>query len=450
MDNETSKVLLGFLRLIDFKSVFVYFSPVISFFKNWFFILLPIFLWRPFTYFWRFWRTELFLKKESNPILLEIKIPKENLKPIKSMENVFAGIWQAFWDPPNFWEKWWDGKICLGFQVEIISVEGDIHFYFRCPKVRRDIVEANIYSQYPDTEIRVVDDYTKTFLPTVLQTDWDLFGVDYKLAKSNPYPIKTYEDFEPSGETISIEEKRVDPVNALFEALNKITTGEQLWLQFQMTPIAQEWAEPFLNEGKELMNKLAKRPEKPKPKSILSEAFQILVSGPPQKEPAKVEVFPAELRLTEGEKIILKGVERKISKPAFSCSIRFILWYKRGVGQKVKLRLPFSFFGNYATQNLNSLVPLGKTITKIYSRPPFSALDARRTFVRKRRILRRYLERMNPTFPRFENWKFGTFILNVEEIASLIHFPGWRVSPLPAVPRAEAKKGGPPADLPIE
>ena len=43
-------------------------------------------------------------------VLLEIKMPKEVLKPLKSMEQVFSAIWGNVFDPPDWFEYWFEGK----------------------------------------------------------------------------------------------------------------------------------------------------------------------------------------------------------------------------------------------------------------------------------------------------------------------------------------------------
>lgn len=432
---------------IIISSLTPFFRTFFLFLRNWWWIFLPFLLKNLFIKFWLFWRIEEWLKKNLRPILLEIKIPKESLKPTRAMENVFAGLWQAFWDPPNFWEKWWDGKISLGFQLELVSIGGEIHFYIRCPDYRRAIMETTIYSQYPEAEIILAEDYTKKVPLDMPNKVWDLWGSDYRFTKSDPYPIKTYQQFET--ETEREEEKRIDPLAVLLESMAKINPGEQLWVQFQVSPIAQEAAEPFLREGQATRDKLAKRPEKIKPKPFLFEFLELLITGKTQ-EPEKEEmIFPPEMRLTPGERETIQGVERKISKPCFQCGARFIFLGKRDVWEKAKLRLPFSFFGSYVTADANALVPLGNTITKVYSRPPFNIFDDRRLYLRKRRIFRQYRERFEPLFPRASNWQTGYFVLSIEELASLFHFPSWRVAPAPGVPRVEIKKGPPPS-LPYE
>jgi len=436
------------LRNIDWSFLYLTLHTLLHIIKNWWWLFLPFILWKPATYLWLFWRTELWLKKTFKPILLEIKIPKEIPKPIRAMENVMVGIWQTCYEPPNWIEKWWEGQVTLSTHFEIVSIGGEIHFYIRSHEKYKNSIEASVYSQYPEAEITVADDYTKNVPQDIPNKDWDIWGTDYRLLKENPYPILTYKKFETESE--KEEEKRIDPVSALLEALSKIKPGEQFWVQISACSIAEAPAAAFVEEGKKIRDKLAKRPEKPKPKSLLQEAADILISGkPPGEEKKETEtMIPPEMRLTPGEKEIVEAVENKIAKPAFSCNIRFVYLAKRDVFFKPNVRLGFGFFANYATQNLNSLVPYGKTITKVKSRPPFSIFDKRRLYLRQRKMFRNYKDRFHPFFPRAGKWP-AVFILNVEELASLYHFPSWRISPVPGVSRVESKKA-PPPEIPIE
>lgn len=417
--------------------------------KAWWWLPAPFILWKPASYFWLFWRQGEWVKKQKK-VLLEIKIPEKNLKPIRAMEDVFAGLWQSFYDPPNWYEKWWEGKFILGFQLETISDEGEIHFYIRCPESQRDVVESNIYAQYPETEISLAEDYVKFVPHDIPNKDWDLWGADYRLAKPDPYPIKTYRDFET--ETEREEEKRIDPLAQLLEALVKIKPGEKFWLQIGVSPIGQEYAEPFLKEGQAIKGKLAKRPVPPKPKPIWQEAAEILITGKKAEEKSTpFELIAPELRLTPGEKEIIAGVERKISKPVFMCFVRFIFLGKRDVWFKANLRLGISFFGHFGTQHLNTLFPFSGTITKIKRNwyNLFWFLD-RRLYLRCRKMFRQYRDRVYSIFPRSANYETGLFVLNTEELATLYHFPSRAVAPAPGVPRVGAKKEAAPPELPVE
>jgi len=61
------------------------------FIENWWWAILPFLLWKPSLFVYLWWRNECWLRKQKI-VLLEIKIPKEILKPIRAMEQVMANI----------------------------------------------------------------------------------------------------------------------------------------------------------------------------------------------------------------------------------------------------------------------------------------------------------------------------------------------------------------------
>jgi len=427
-------------------------GPVWLVIKNWWWFPLPFILWKPFSFLWLWWRSDKFAK-EVKPVLLEIKIPKEIVKPIRAMESVMNSLWQILYDPPDWWEKWIEGKILLSYSFEIVSIGGNTHFFIRVPKANQEPVEAAIYSQYPEVEISVVDDYTQYVPKDIPNKEWDLWGADYKFAKPNPYPIRTYLDFETERE--SVEEKRVDPLAVLLESMAKIKPGEQFWIQIIAGPITDKEI-PWTEEGKKIKDELARRTKgtPPPQKPIILEAADVLITGEPPKSPEakKEEILPPEMKLTPGEREILSAIERKITKRGFKTSIRFIYLGKKEVFFKPKLRLALGFFSDFCTQHLNSLFPHGQPyITKIKKSwfLPLNLLINRRLYLRKRSIFRKYKIRVNPKFPGKASWP-SSFVLNTEELASLFHFPGYGSAPAPSLKRIETKKGEPPANLPID
>jgi len=421
--------------------------------KNWWWLFLPFILLQLFLYFWLWWRRERWLTAFYKTIVLEVKIPKEILKPIRAMENVMEALHGVVYHPPDNWEKWIDGQLQTGLSFETVSLGGEIHFFIRFFNIYRDGIEAAIYSQYPEAEIREVEDYSKLVPQDIPNKDWDLFATDYFLDRPDPYPIKTYPKFETEQE--KEPEKIVDPIANLLEGFAKIKPGEQFWIQIRASPISQEFVKPFIKEGEKIRDEIAKRPpgEKAKPKSIIEEALEILITGKPKEEKAPEPEFIApELRMTPGEREVVAGIENKISKPAFSCGIRFIYLGKREVWFKQNFRLAFNFFNCYVTANMNAPHPWGNTLTKIKKSiwfPPINLIRDRRSYLRRRKIFRNYRMRENPLFPRFTKRDKGSFILNTEELASLFHFPSWRVAPVPGLSRVESKKG-PPSGLPVE
>jgi len=426
--------------------------------KNWWWVVLPFILWRPFRYFWLYWRSEIWNLRQKM-VLLEIKMPQEVLKPLRAMEQVFSAIWGNVLDPPDRWEKWIEGKSLLSVQLEIVSLEGESHLYIRVHESRKNAVESSIYSQYPDAEIIVAEDYTKNVPQNIPNKDWDIWGTDYMMSKPDVYPIKTYNKFFEERPEIAKEEKRIDPMATLLEGFGKFGPGEQLWIQMSVKPILNskksEEGQEFFKRGQEIRDKLAKRPDKLKSKSILKEAVEEVVTGKPPGDEEKKEGFnieallPVEARMTPGEKDIVAGVEEKISKRMFDCFVRFIYLAKRDAYFGGAKAVPFGFFQQFATENLNALVPLAKTLTKVKKKLlfyPGNIVRVRRLFIKKRRLFFRYIRRMPPFHPR----PGGMFLLNSEELATIFHFPGRAVAPAPFVPRVESKKGEAPPGLPLE
>ena len=415
-----------------------YFSLITlwTIFKNWWWLPLPFILYQPFLFLWLWYKRECY-DRTVKKIVLEIKLPKEVIKPIKAMEQVFAGF-HAIHDVFTWREKWLEGKFQYSLALEIVSIGGETHFFIRIPEGFRDIIESNIYSQYPEAEISEVRDYAKLVPQNIPNKDWDLFGFDMINTKEDAYPIKTYPKFEEPRE--AKEEKRIDPLAGLLDGMAVLKPGEQLWLQIIAKPVREEI--PWKEEGRELADKLVRRPRKVT-KPLLQEAADVLITGkPPGALPEKEEwIIPPEMKLTPGERRIVEAIEEKISKFCFTTNIRYIYLGKRDVFFKPKARIPYGFFKAISTEDMNGLKPWKKTMPKIQW-----ILRKRRAHLRKRGLFRRYLFRVPPLFPR----PGGTFLLNTEELATLYHFPGRTVAPAPSLPRVEAKKGEAPPGLPIE
>ena len=425
-----------------------------SFIKSWWWVPVPYFLWKIFLFFWSWWRImEVWLIKQKITFL-DIKIPSSGTKPIRAMEIVISELFQAIYRPPDKWEYWIDGQIQLSYSFEIVSIEGEIHFLMRFPKSIKDSVESIIYSQYPDAEIAEIEDYTKNVPSDIPNKEWDLWGSNYVLSKLSPYPIKTYDKFETEREPE--EEKIIDPISSLLEAMARIGKGEQLWLQIIAKPI-QEKDFPgmkYWSEIKDVKEELSRRKKlKSSQMPLILEALYVIISGkgPSEKKEEEKELIPPEMKLTPGERALLEEVEKKTSKLSFRTIIRFIYLGKKEYFFKPHGRLLFGYFSSFNSMTGNSLVPKGQPImTKIKKNwfLPINLLEKRRLYLRKRRLFRLYKGRDDPYFPL--DTDKGTFILSTEELATIFHFPSKGVSFAPLIPKTETKKGEAPAGLPTE
>lgn len=434
-------------------------------FKNWWWFFLPIILLSPYKFFYFWWINWEVWYKKNKWILLEIKPPAEILKPFKAMEDIINIFWGVI-DTPIWREAWCEGELPnapFWFSFEIASFGGEVHFFIRILDGWKNNFESAIYSYYPEAEISVVEDYTKNVPQDIPNKDWDLLGFDYGFIKDYVYPIKTYSMFfEKEGEEGGIiEEKRIDPMNSLLEALSRLQPGEQFWFQIVAAPITDKQI-PFVTRGKELANKLAKRPEQKKvEKSMIQEVLETLISGPPKEQKKEEGLIAPELRLTPGEREVLAGIERKISKKGFKTWCRAVYIYKVNEPHFTgNVSICHSYFNHFSADNMNSITFNRITRTKVHY-----WLRERRLFLRKRKQFRDYVERFPPYFPWnlngdppfiFDLIRYpkgitkgkGVMVLSSEELATIYHFPA-KIE-VPTVPRVEAKKGGPPIELPTE
>lgn len=439
----------------------------------WWMIMLAIILWVPFLRVWWWVFLPIMLQAQLKTLylwymnwdydyrkqkwaVLEVTPLEESVMPLKAMEDFFSAIWPIM-DDANFRELWCDGELGWGpywLSFEIASIEGRIHFYIRLLEQHRATVESALFGYYPNIEIQEVPDYVKLVPPTVPNEDWNMYGEDWVFVKEDAYPIKTYEKFfEPQGEKIADEEKRMDPIISLLELMSRLGPGEHYWVQFITVPVPDKHEPEWKEEGQKIINKIAKRPEKKKITFFqdLMHTLGQLITGPKKEGesyswvPLEVDEETGETRvsLTPGEREIITEIENKMKKPAFKTSIRGVYVAKRdnwNANHKSISRVYFG--GHFLTDNLNKFVFTGKTRPRIHY-----FLRERRVFIRARKMFRMSVMRFPGLFP---DRRSLCPILNSEELATLWHFP-LRLSGMvaPTMTKIESKKAGPPPNLPI-
>ncbi len=409
-------------------------------------VVLPFFLYK---YFFRFIFV-LFMETKWNKsfkrVVLEVKVPQYVNRPLKAMEDFFSAIWPIY-DPPKDWRTtFFEGKTMPSVSFEIVGIDGEPHFFIRIPETVRKLVESALYSQYPEIEIVEVPDYAKSVPKNIPNKDWEMWGCDFMPIKSDVYPLKTYPEFfeeNPDGK----KERMVDPLSSLLETISTMKKGEHLWIQIVAAPISVA-EDNYVKRGKEVIDKLLKRTKAKssyEPYPMFLDALRILILGEPFKEneSKSEEGFPMEMRMTPGEKEIIAAIERKISKVCYQSFIRCIYLGKRKVFFGGAKAYGPSFFTQFTTQHLNGLKPWSKTITKIQSPDIFTK---RRLYVKKRNMFENYINRR----PAFDPFPGGTFLLGVDELATIYHFPTIEAVPTQALKRIQTKRGAPPATLPVE
>lgn len=408
-------------------------------FLVWFIVLPPIF-WFTFHFLWRKYVWRKFLSKQTW-VLLEIISPRDVEKGPLPMEAIFAtlaGAEKSF----NVAEEYILGELPVRFSLEIASTEGAVHMYIRTLTGFRDIVEATLYAHYPGVELTEVPDYVTTVPATLPNKDWDIWGADFILAKSNLYPIKTYKFFEES-----VTGKMVDPLANIIEVMGRLGPGQHLWLQYIVAPLTPKTADAlrptideFLGRVKEEESLLANFFAEVRDivgnlgNALMGRELTFTAGGKEEKKDEQ----PVEFRLTPGEKDVLKALQTNVGKLMYSTRMRFAYIGRREVFSKA--RGVSSFIGGikqFNDENLNSFMPEAMSKTQAYY-----IFQKKRLRYRQRRLFRRYITRdTDPDSTRF--------MLSTEELATVFHIPDMQVV-APSLTRVAARRSGAPANLPIQ
>lgn len=395
----------------------------------WWWILIPAALFFIFKNLWLSYVEQKYISGLSWS-LIEIKIPKEIEKTPKAMEQIFTAL-HGVHSSPKTLEKYLKGKIADWFSFEIVGSGGEIHFFIRMPAHFRNFVESQIYAQYPDAEIIEAADYTDNIPQDIPNKNYDLWGAEFALSKEDAYPIMTYPAFEAQ-----VEEKRLDPLSSLMEVLSYLRDGEQIWIQILIQPTGDAWKK----QGDELVNKLLGR-KKVIEQTVFEEVilffremFDIVVYGKVPEVLTKEEKKEAAALLSSGEKEVIEAIEKNIAKLGFNTMIKVLYIGRSDVFSRARIASIVGAFKQFNTLNLNGFklnphtLPSGGYFFK-----------KKREFIKKRNLFLLYKMRF---------WLSKFFVFNVEELATVYHFPSTVVR-APLLPRIEAKKGEPPSTLPV-
>ncbi len=412
-------------------------SSIAAVFAVTWWIVLPLALSFIFWHFWLYYIYYNFVKS-TKYVLLEIKVPALIEKTPKAMEQIFAAAYGIYSFGTTFRQKYIEGMLKeIHIAFEIIGFAGGVHFYVRVPEGFRNSIEAAIYSQYPDAEVHLSQDYLDLYPRTLPNKTYDIFGTDYHFVRANAYPIRTYEFFEAT-----VDEHRLDPIAAITEAMSKLKNDEAIWIQIMVRPTGTEWKA----EAEVIRDKIIGRKKAPPPPGFMNSVGEFAKnfalapakhpewSGAPEKKDEKNLL----MGLTAGEKDIVEAIEKKIGKLGFETNVRFVFVDRRDSFTRSHIAAVMSTFHQYSAPHLNSFRPNVDTLTVI--RGNLKLNKTKRLWFKKRRLWESYYKML---------WPRKTAILNTEELATLYHFPSVVVE-APLLRRLGAKKGEPPATLPFE
>jgi hypothetical protein len=374
-------------------------------------------------------RAEFFAKQKY--ILLEITPPKNLQKTPQAMELFIGSLYQTGGDASGLISKYTNGSCRPWFSLEIVSIDGYVRFFIWSRANFIEMIETQLYSQYPDVEIidRTGNDYST-------DVKWDpenyqYWGCNFVKTSASHLPIKTYASHGMVGG--GKEESKVDPITPVIELLGSLKKNEQIWFQILVRAHTKEIVKPGTkNEmvdwkyeaGLDLIKRMKRdvKMDKDKP------------------------VNPALLQLTKAEKEAAEAIENNISKLPFDCGVRAVYVAKKDVFRPSMIAGINGAFRQYGSPNLNGFKTVGAP-----SSPKFKwqDRDGKKLLSQKKRIFGEYQHR---SFFIPEYIPYGArlkhFVMTTEEIATVFHLPG-NVARTPTMARVQAKKVEPPANLPI-
>lgn len=331
--------------------------------------------------------------------LLILEIPKTNDKSELAAEQLFASLHGILRDRNELKKS---GGVQEHLSFEIASVDGQIRFYVWVPKTLQSFVEGQIYSQYPTVQIHEADeDYVAHERHhSIIHT------AEITLTDSQFLPIKTFQSFE------------VDPLAGITGTLAKLEdTGEELWVQVLVRPIADDWhkqSEKWINTVKNggafgFLNGNG---------GFNFRWFGMIFEAlwqPPEQGTSAATVK----ELSDRDKTRVAEAEKKATKLGYQVKIRLAYLGESQANAKLRMQAIVGTFKQFNSTNLNGL-----------------------------RVTNHSFEKESLNAYRGRLFMDNGFILNIEELASVFHLPHTNVE-TPNIVWASTKTAEPPAKLPL-
>ncbi len=395
---------------------------------------------------WNLWLSyiQIVFLKNMKWVILEIKPPKDVFKTPMAMEVVLNALY-AGGQGDDWITKYWKGELALYSSLEIVSIEGSVHFYVRVPEKFKKIIETQIYSQYPQAEVYETEDYVTKVPDFTKDGPINLWGCNLVLTKDDPYPIRTYIDYglDKPGK-VEDQQNLIDPITPMVEFFGSIGIGEQMWMQIIIRPDTKR----FSIKGKEGKEEIKGWVDKSK--EIVKELKDKL-----KEKDAEGKSIPG--INTKGQMNVIEAIERSTSKLGFDTGIRMVYVANKDNFNANNIGGLTGSVRQYNSPDLNGFKPDGATSIKY----AWEDLFGTKIIDKKKSVLSAYKKRKffygSPSFDFLKIGSYFThpskegkkpFILNTEELATIFHLPG-RVSETPTFTRIESKKAEPPANLPI-
>ncbi len=369
--NADTTVALGFLPQIQYYLLIAVASIVLALVLFWLFKLAVL-----------FHKIEKREDMSLDMTVLRVKLSKENEIKIDAAEQFFNTLYTLKKAPGML--AFLDLEETMGF--EIVAKHGEIAFYVHCPTRLSDLIEKQIYANYQNADITVVEE-PSVFTETGYVAYKSLVQKDVAY-----YPMRTYKDL-PN-----------DSIASLTSALSKMTTEEGAIVQILIRPANSNWKKA----GKSYVSTTRKQETNP------------------EKATYKVD------------QKTLDKIDEKCSKPGFESVVRFVVNSTDKEMAEMHLRNISGAFSQFSS-DLNGL-----TTSHIFMKAGFMFCFVYRCFplFELGSMWFSFLSFLTPN----QSWH-SISILTSDELATLFHFPNKSVE-TPNIAWLKAKRAPAPANMP--
>ncbi len=329
-------------------------------------------------------------------------IEKDEKVLIGQMEQIFSNF--LYLKTPGFLKKLFHSPYRIAFEIASQIGESDISFYVAVPKYLETAFEKYIQGVYPRAVVEMVpQDYT------VFEPGGFSAGTYLELGSSPFFPISTYRNLEK------------DPLAGMTNALSKIQANEGAGIQIIIRPL-KKWKTKGdkllseIREGKSLDQAISKANRSPV-SSILLDFISFF-----GRNSTKDEQESSKQKTQQVDQNSIQAIQSKLQKPVFESNIRIVSSAQTQERANEILNHIQTSFSQFSLSSFNS----------------FKMLE-----VAKKKHLKKFIYDFS-----FRNFDLSQkVILNLEELASIYHFPTFYIE-TPYIKSAKTAIAPPPIELP--
>ncbi len=294
---------------------------------------------------------------------------------------------------------WLLGQEYISF--EYTAHANEIYFYIVVPRKSKLLVEKQIIGFYPDCLIEETSEIN------IFENRKSVLGEAMILKKGDEFPIRTYQKLES------------DSMNAILSALGRLSENTSATIQILLKPEDDDWQ----NRIKKMIRKEEKNPGKRRyisfnPLVWMRGFLEIFFQDPEEKNKKD------EPEIDEKDPIDDEGLmKEKVKKTGFLVMVRVIVTADDDAIANAELRNIISSFSQFASPAYNRFRPMRHKSLSV--------------------LIQYFILR------QFAWWQ-KNFLLNIEEIATLFHFPHSKYNKQPEIKWQHFRVVKAPTNIPHE